>query len=115
MCEFSKQALIEGLNLPANNFKELTPGTQYWSKIAVDKVPKNIPSQCNYNSQQLKDDVLNFLKTHSLIGDQITGNLIKFVNQQVTSIAVDTVQSTKSSDSEEITVYYLGTSKFKSF
>jgi len=109
LCEFSKQALIEGLNLPANNFKELTPGTQYWSKIAVDKVPKNIPSQCNYNSQQLKDDVLNFLKTHSLIGDQITGNLIKFVNQQVTSIAVDTVQSAKSSDSEEITVYYLGT------
>ena len=110
MCEYRKQTLIEGLNLPANNFKELTPGTQYWSKVTADKIPKGIPNQCNYNSQQLKDDILNFVKTHSLIGDQISGNLIKFVNQQVTSIAVDTIRSGKTSDSDEISVYYLGTS-----
>jgi hypothetical protein len=69
----------------------------------------------------LKDDVLNFLKTHTLIGDNIMGNLVQFVDQQVVSIGVDTIQSvggkvgpnsiTGSSDSDVtlINVYYLGT------
>ena len=69
----------------------------------------------------MKDDVLNFLKTHCLIGDNIVGNFIKFVNQNVVSIGVDTKQSTggkssisgsTDSDSIEIHVYYLGTSNF---
>jgi hypothetical protein len=45
LCEFKKQTIIASLNLPANNFKEITPGTQYWSKISAEKVPKNIPNQ----------------------------------------------------------------------
>ena len=69
----------------------------------------------------MKDDVLNFIKTHSLIGDNIMGNLVQFVDQQVVSIGVDTIQSvgvkaglngiTGSSDSDVtlINVYYLGT------
>jgi hypothetical protein len=45
LCEFNKQSLITGLNAPATNFKELTPGTQYWAKVPADKVPKTIPNQ----------------------------------------------------------------------
>lgn len=63
---------------------------------------------------------MNFLKTHCLIGDNIVGNFIKFVNKNVVSIGVDIKQSIGSkssisgpSDSEliEIHVYYLGTGK----
>lgn len=49
LCEFNKQTLLEGLNSPANNFKERTPGTQYWSKVSVEKIPKSIPNQVIYN------------------------------------------------------------------
>jgi hypothetical protein len=45
MCEFKKQDLLSNLNAPAANFKEITPGTQYWSRVSVDKVPKNVPNQ----------------------------------------------------------------------
>ncbi len=53
LCEFKKQSLISSLNLPANNFKEITPGTQYWSKISADKVPKNIPNQVWPNEKNI--------------------------------------------------------------
>jgi len=115
LCEFQKDNLLSSLNAPAKNFKELVPGTQYWSKLSVDKVPKNYPNQCNYNSNQLKDEVLNFAKTHCLIGDYIDGKLIQFVSASVTAFAVDTVFSANIKDSntnsepEKISIYYLGT------
>jgi hypothetical protein len=49
LCEFTKKTLLDGLNAPAVNFKEITPGTQYWSKVSAEKVPKNIPNQVNKN------------------------------------------------------------------
>jgi hypothetical protein len=45
LCEFQKEQLISSLNAPANNFKEIISGTQYWSKVSADKIPKNIPNQ----------------------------------------------------------------------
>lgn len=127
MCEFKKQDLLSNLNAPAANFKELTPGTQYWSRVSADKVPKNIPNQCNYNSQQLKDEVLNFIKSHCLIGDFVEGNFIHFVNKHVISIEVDrisanlrpesahlyssgsTLNTKDANDNVEINVFYMGT------
>ncbi|CAF0705367.1 unnamed protein product [Brachionus calyciflorus] len=127
LCEFKKNVLINGLNLGANNFKEIIPGTQYWSKMPVDKVPKNVPNQCNYNSQQLKDDVINFIKTHSLIGDHIEGNMIHFINRQVVSLAYESVHIKQSNNPSvfqinlenkvegdlKLNVFYLGTSDGK--
>lgn len=126
MCEFQKQQLVNSLNAPAENFKELAPGTQYWSKLPSNKVPTTIPNNCNYNSQQLKDDTLNFLKTHCLIGDHIEGNVINFVNQPVSSIAVDIIDSISASnmavsisnlnskdDNFRAFIYYLGTADGK--
>lgn len=128
LCEFQKQALVNTLNAPADNFKELTPGTQYWSKLPAGKVPKNIPNQCNYNSQQLKDDALNFLKSHCLIGDHIEGTVINFLDQHVTSIAVDVIDSISASNMAvsmsnlksgndggnfKALIYYLGTADGK--
>jgi hypothetical protein len=49
LCEFQKDALISSLNAPAANFKELVPGTQYWSKLGSDKVPINYPNQVIYD------------------------------------------------------------------
>lgn len=111
LCEFQKQALLSGLSAPATNFKEVIAGTQYWARVAADKIPKSIPSQCNYNSQLLKDDVANFLKTHCLIGDHIDGTLKNFVNQPVTSIAVDTIVTSNKETNNDVRtqVYYLGT------
>lgn len=67
----------------------------------------------------MKDDVANFLKTHCLIGDHIDGTLINFVNQHVTSLAVDTITTTKDTrigkdenginNLNRINVFYLGT------
>lgn len=114
LCEFTKEQILSSLNAPAFNFKELTPGTQYWSKLNVNKVPKNYPNQCNYNSYELKDDISNFAKTHCLIGDHVVGKLVNFVNSPVTSFTVDTIQPPKEARTnernEEINVYYLGTS-----
>lgn len=119
LCEFKKQSLLSGLNSGASNFKEIVPGTQYWSKISPDKAPKNIPNQCNYNSQQLKDDAINFIKTHSLIGDHIEGNMLHFISDHVVSVAHETVvvkQSNqfglenKPEEDMKINVFYLGTS-----
>ena len=44
LCEFDKKSITVGLNLPGNFFKEMTAGTQYWSRVATDKVPKNLPN-----------------------------------------------------------------------
>ena len=63
----------------------------------------------------MKDEVLNFAKTHCLIGDYIDGKLIQFVSSYVTAFAVDTVFSANIKDSntysepEKISIYYLGT------
>ncbi|RNA06932.1 semaphorin-2A isoform X2 [Brachionus plicatilis] len=87
LCEFSKESLLNGLNSASNSFKEIMAGTQYWSKVSDNRIPKNFPNQCNYNSQLLKDDVINFVKTHSLIGDHIEGPIIHFVNKHAISVA----------------------------
>ncbi len=50
LCEFQKQQLISSLNAPANNFKEVVSGTQYWSKLSADKIPKNIPNQVSLDT-----------------------------------------------------------------
>ncbi len=111
ICEFKKEDILQNLNAPANNFKELTPGTQYWSKVSIDKTPKNVPNQCNYNSQHLKDDVVNFLKTHCLISDYVLGNVIHFVDKYSTSIAFDTIKI--NNKIPQVNVYYLGTADGK--
>ena len=80
--------------------------------------------KCNYNSQQLKDDALNFLKSHCLIGDHIEGTVINFLDQYVTSIAVDVIDSISASNMAvsmsnlnnndgnfKAFIYYLGTGK----
>jgi len=119
LCEYTKDQIMAALNAPAFNFKELAPGTQYWSKLTASKVPKNYPNQCNYNSYELKDDVSNFAKTHCLIGDHIAGKLINFVNKAVTTVAVDSVlsssiESSRHRDiSELINIFYLGTNDGK--
>lgn len=114
LCEYTKDQLLSGLNVPASNFKELVPGTQYWSKLPSDKVPKNYPSQCNYNSYELRDEISNFAKTHCLIGDHIAGKLVNFLNRPVTAFAVDSIELPKEFRQgevmdEKINVYYLGT------
>ena len=120
VCEFKKEDILQNLNAPANNFKELTPGTQYWAKVPIDKTPKNVPSQCNYNSQHLKDEVVNFVKTHCLISDYVLGNLIHFVDKYAVSIAFDILNTHQVSNSQyrkvntdlgAINVFYLGTGK----
>ncbi len=64
----------------------------------------------------MKDEIVNFAKTHCLIGDHIDGKLINFINYQVTSFAVDTIFSSAiketgtNNEAEKIYVYYLGTS-----
>jgi hypothetical protein len=68
--------------------------------------------------------VLNFVRTHCLIGDHIDGNMIHFINQHVSSISVDTITvsnmnsgkshpSTDANEADEVklNVYYLGTGK----
>lgn len=70
MCEFKKQDLMSSLNAPAVNFKEITPGTQYWSRVSADKVPKNMPSQVTHFSQYLikfKKNVSNSNFSNSVI------------------------------------------------
>lgn len=114
LCEYTKDQLLSGLNLPASNFKELLPGTQYWSKLSDSKVPPHYPNQCAYNSNELKDEVSNFAKTHCLIGDHIAGKPVNFLNTAVTSFAVDSIElpkefQTTEKTSERINVYYLGT------
>lgn len=47
--------------------------------------------KCNYNSQSLKDDITNFVKTHCLIGDHIEGALTNFVPNHAISLAVDSI------------------------
>lgn len=88
-------------------FKEVLPGTQYWSKMTSEKIPKSLPSQCDYNSQNLKDDVANFMKSHPLVADQIEGTVLYHTNKPVSRIAVDTI---KTPDQVKMNVFYLGTS-----
>jgi hypothetical protein len=64
--------------------------------------------------------VVNFAKTHCLIGDHIDGKLVHFVNAQVSAVAVDTIFSSSIKETagvnnyaEKINVYYLGTSNGK--
>ena len=113
LCELSKEALVASLSAPATQFKEMLAGTQYWSRIAADKAPKLVPNTCDYNSQLLKDDVANFVKTHCLIGDYVAATLVAFVHEQASALAVDTLTSSTSSagnsDESSVRVYYLGT------
>jgi hypothetical protein len=63
--------------------------------------------------------VVNFVKTHSLIGDHVDGNLVHFVNQYASSFAVDTIRATVSNEyntdsnnvDTRVNVYYLGTGR----
>jgi hypothetical protein len=104
---------LSHLNGPAFNFKELVPGTQYWSKLSAEKTPADYPSTCNYNSHEVRDEISNFAKTHCLYGDHLAGKLVNFVNAHVTSVAVDTITTPKELRTNlltnEINVYYLGT------
>jgi hypothetical protein len=110
LCELTKSTLVESLNVPATQFKELVAGTQYWSRVAADKAPRLVPTTCDYNSQLLKDDVVNFVKTHSLVGDHVSASLVGFVGEHATTIAVDTLPGSESG--ELVRVYYLGTGRW---
>jgi hypothetical protein len=56
----------------------------------------------------LKDDVTNFIKSHSLVADSVEGNLIFYTDKQVSKITVDTI---KASDSTRNNILYLATGK----
>lgn len=80
----------------------------------------------------MKDEVLNFIKTHCLIGDFVEGTLAHFVARHALTVAVDVISAnvradnmffsssalnsmslTKdANDNVEIKVFYLGTGKF---
>lgn len=113
LCEFTKDQILTHLNGPAFNFKELVPGTQYWSKLSADKIPTDYPSTCNYNSYEIRDEISNFAKTHCLFGDYLAGKLVNYVNAPVSSFVVDTINTPKELNtnllSNEINVFYLGT------
>lgn len=113
LCEFTKDQILSHLNGPAFNFKELVPGTQYWSKLSAEKIPTDYPSTCNYNSYEVRDEISNFAKTHCLFGDHLAGKLVNYANAPVSSFAVDTITTPKELStnllSNEINVFYLGT------
>lgn len=84
LCKFSINSILDSLN--SNNFKEIVDGTQYWSRIKQTKIPKNLPNSCNYKSDELKNEVVSFVKIHCLIGDHIEGTIVHFVDKYVISI-----------------------------
>lgn len=58
-----------------------------------------VAPKCNYNSQQLKDEVLNFIKGHCLIGDFVEGSLLHFVDRHVLAVDVDHIAANLKVDS----------------
>jgi hypothetical protein len=105
VCEFKKSMIVSSLNGEGSgsSFKELIPGTQYWAKLPIDKLPVSLPSNCDYNSQQLKDEAVNFVRSHCLVGGLVEGKMISFINEQITSLTFDLI--------DQIRIFYLGTGK----
>jgi len=93
-------------------FKEQESSTSFWLPVADRKVPEPRPGTCVDDTRELPDKVLNFIRTHPMMDEDVAhrGEAPVFFKRDVifTHIVVDKMTTGMYSDKKEFTIYYIG-------
>jgi len=96
----------------AGKFKKQKTSTSAWLPVADSEVPEPRPGSCVDDTRELPDRVLNFMRTHPLMDqdvDQQGGAPVFYKRDVVFShIVVDQVTTGLYSDKQEYTIFYIG-------
>lgn len=76
ICAFSLQDITDTFE---GNFKEKSSINSNWLPVNSDNVPDPRPGSCHNDSRALPDSTLNFIKTHSLMDE----NVLAFFGQPI--------------------------------
>jgi len=94
-------------------FKEQATSTSAWLPVASSKVPEQRPGSCVDDTRELPDRVLNFIRSHPLMDEDVghEGGSPVFYKRDVifTHIVVDKVSTGLYSDKKDYTLFYIGT------
>jgi len=111
VCTFDINSVEKAFN---GKFKEQATSTSAWLPVASSKVPDPRPGSCVKDTRELPDRVLNFMRSHPLMNEQVNqdGSEPAFFKRDVlfTHIVVDKVTTGEYGDEKELTVFYVGTS-----
>merc|ERR1712038_883560 len=94
-------------------FKEQESSTSAWLPVASSKVPEPRPGSCVEDTRELPDRVLNFMRTHPLMDEDVgnQGGAPVFYKRDVvfTNLVVDKVTAGLYGDKKEFSIFYIGT------
>jgi len=94
-------------------FKEQATSTSAWLPVSNSKVPEPRPGTCVEDTRELPDRVLNFIRSHPLMNEEVDheGGAPVYYKRDVvfTNLVVDKVVSGSFSEKREYTVFYIGT------
>ena len=93
-------------------FKEQESSTSAWLPVASSKVPEPRPGSCVEDTRELPDRVLNFMRTHPLMDEDVgnQGQAPVFYKRDVvfSHIVVDQMTTGMYSDKQDYTIFYIG-------
>lgn len=94
-------------------FKEQATSTSAWLPVPNSKVPEPRPGSCVKDTRELPDRVLNFMRSHPLMNEEVDheGGAPVFYKKDVvfTNLVVQKITSGSYSDQREFTIFYVGT------
>ena len=93
-------------------FKEQESSTSAWLPVASSKVPEPRPGSCVEDTRELPDRVLNFMRTHPLMDEDVgnQGQAPVFYKRDIvfSHIVVDQMTTGMYSDKQDYTIFYIG-------
>ena len=93
-------------------FKEQESSTSAWLPVASSKVPEPRPGSCVEDTRELPDRVLNFMRTHPLMDEDVgnQGQAPVFFKRDIvlSHIVVDQMTTGMYSDKQDYTIFYIG-------
>jgi len=111
VCTFDINSMESAFN---GKFKEQATSTSAWLPVASSKVPEPRPGSCVKDTRELPDRVLNFMRSHPLMNEQVNqdGSEPVFFKRDVlfTHIVVDRVNTGEYGNEKVFTLFYVGTS-----
>lgn len=93
-------------------FKEQESSTSAWLPVADSKVPEPRPGSCVDDTRELPDRVLNFMRTHPMMDEDVghQGGAPVFYKRDAifTHIVVDKMTTGMYNDKKDYTIFYIG-------
>jgi hypothetical protein len=109
VCTFDLNAVHAAFD---GKFKEQATSTSAWLPVPLSKVPEPRPGSCVEDTRELPDRVLNFMRSHPLMDEEVDhqGGEPVFYKRNVvfTHLVVDKISTGVFSEQREYTVFYIG-------